>query len=166
MLSPLLCTCMSSLGKSLLSAIIHFLIRLFWFFYWVVRILYVFWILTSYQMYDLQYFLLFHRLLFIWLIFFLFLCRNVIPWCGSVQFNRSVVSDSLWPHESQHARPPCLSPSPGVHSDSCPSSLWCHPAISSLVVPSPPAPNPCQHQSLFQWVNSSHEVAKVLEFQL
>ena len=53
----------------------------------------------------------------------------------SVQFSRSVVSDSLWPHESQHARPPCLSPTPGVHSDSCPSSQWCHPAISSSVVP-------------------------------
>ena len=53
---------------------------------------------------------------------------------SSVQFSRSVVSDSLWPHESQHARPPCPSPSPGVHSDSCPSSQWCHPAISSSVV--------------------------------
>ena len=53
----------------------------------------------------------------------------------SVQFSRSVMSNSLWPHESQHARPPCPSPSPGVHSDSCPSSLWCHPAISSSVVP-------------------------------
>ena len=54
---------------------------------------------------------------------------------GSVQFSRSVVSDSLWPHESQHARPPCPSPTPGVHSDSRPSSQWCHPAISSSVVP-------------------------------
>ena len=84
----------------------------------------------------------------------------------SDQISRSVVSDSLQPHESQHARPPCPSPTPGVHSDSCPSSQWWHPAISSSVVPSPLAPNPSQHQSLFQWVNSSHEVAKVLEFQL
>ena len=53
---------------------------------------------------------------------------------SSVQFSCSVVSDSLWPHESQHARPPCLSPSPGVHSNSCPSSRWCHPAISSSVI--------------------------------
>ena len=53
----------------------------------------------------------------------------------SVQFSCSVVSDSLRPHESQHARPPCPSPSPGVHSDSHPSSQWCHPAISSSVVP-------------------------------
>ena len=49
----------------------------------------------------------------------------------SVQFSRSVVSDSLWPHESQHARPPCPSPTPRVYSNSCPSSRWCHPAISS-----------------------------------
>ena len=53
----------------------------------------------------------------------------------SVQFSCSVVSDTLRPHESQHARPPCTSPTPGVHSDSRPSSPWCHPAISSLVVP-------------------------------
>ena len=84
----------------------------------------------------------------------------------SDQISRSVVSDSLRPHESQHARPPCPSPVPGVHSDSRPSSQWCHPAIHPLSSPSPLAPNPSQHQSLFQWVNSSHEVAKVLEFQL
>ena len=71
-------------------------------------------------------------------------------------------SDSL--HESQHARPPCPSPTPGVHSDSRPSSQWCHPAISSSVIPFS-YPHPSQHQSLSQWVNSSHEVAKV-EFQL
>jgi len=52
-----------------------------------------------------------------------------------VQFSCSVVSSSLWPHESQHARPPCPSPTPGVHSNSQPSSQWCHPAISSSVVP-------------------------------
>ena len=54
---------------------------------------------------------------------------------SSVQFGHSDVSDSLRPHESQHPRPPCPSPSPGVHSNSCPSSRWCHPAISSSVVP-------------------------------
>ena len=53
----------------------------------------------------------------------------------SVQFSCSVVSDSLRPHESQHARPPCPSPTPRFHWDSCPSSQWCHPAISSSVVP-------------------------------
>ena len=53
----------------------------------------------------------------------------------SVQFSRSVVFNSLWPHESQHARPPCPSPIPRVHSDSRPSSQWGHPAISSFVIP-------------------------------
>ena len=54
---------------------------------------------------------------------------------SSVQFSRSVVSDTLRPHESQHTRPPCPSPTPGVHSDSRPSSQWCHPAISALCRP-------------------------------
>ena len=54
---------------------------------------------------------------------------------GSYQISHSVVSDSLRTHESQHAKPPCPSPTPGVHSDSCPSSHWCHPAISSSVIP-------------------------------
>ena len=67
---------------------------------------------------------------------------------------------------NQHARPPCPSPSLGVHSNSRPLSWWCHPAISSSVVPFSSCPQSSQHQSLFQWVNSSHEVAKVLEFQL
>ena len=53
---------------------------------------------------------------------------------SSVQFSHSVVSNCLWPHESQHTRPPCPSPTPGVHSDSRPSSQWCHPAISSSVI--------------------------------
>ena len=84
---------------------------------------------------------------------------------SSVQFSRSVVSDSLRPHELQHTRPPYPSPTPGVYSNSCPSSRWCqvsHPLSS----PSPPAPIPSQHQGLFQWVNSSHDVANLLEFQL
>ena len=54
---------------------------------------------------------------------------------SSVQFSCSVVSDSFRPHESQHARPPCPSPTPWVHSNSCPSSRWCHPAISFSVIP-------------------------------
>ena len=54
---------------------------------------------------------------------------------SSVQFSRSVVSDSLRPHESQHARPPYPSPTPRAFSNSCPSSRWCHPAISSSVTP-------------------------------
>ena len=67
---------------------------------------------------------------------------------SSVQFSHSVVSDSLWPHELQHARPPCPLPTPRVHSNSRPSSRWCHPAISSSVVPFSSCP-----QSLHQtWV--------------
>ena len=79
----------------------------------------------------------------------------------SVQFSRSVVSDSLQPHESQHARPPCPSPTPGVHSDSCPSSQWCHPTISSSVVPfsscpqSLPASESFPMSQLFAWGGQS-----------
>ena len=76
------------------------------------------------------------------------------------------MSDSLRPHEPQHARPPCPSPTPGVYLNSCPLSQWCHPAISTSVIPFTSCPQSLQHQGLFQWVNSSHEVAKVLEFQL
>ena len=93
---------------------------------------------------------------------FKILYKSVCSLFQAVQFSHSVVSDSLRPHESQLARPPCPSPTPGVHSNSRPSSRWCHPAISSSVVPSPPAPNPSQHQGLFRWVNSLHEAAKVL----
>ena len=68
-----------------------------------------------------------------------FLPESLGPWRGSVssvtQFSRSVMSDSLRPHELQHARPPCPSPTPRVYPDPCPSSWWCHPAISSSVVP-------------------------------
>ena len=78
----------------------------------------------------------------------------------SDQISHSVVSDSLWSHESQHARPPRPSPTPGVHSNSGPSSQRCHPAISSSVVPFSSCPQSLQHHSLFQWVNSLHEVAK------
>ena len=58
-----------------------------------------------------------------------------VPQFGSIEFSCSVVDNSLQPHESQHARPPCPSPTPGVYSNSCPLSWWCHPAISSSVVP-------------------------------
>ena len=61
-------------------------------------------------------------------------CKNAHLAFSSVQFSRSVVSDSLRPHELQHARPPCPSPTARVYSDSRPSSLWCHPAISSSVL--------------------------------
>ena len=101
------------------------------------------------------------------------LCLNCLyKWCGlcctlvSVQFSCSVMSDSLRPHGLQHTRPPCPSPTPGVHPNPCPLSRWCHPAISSLSSPSPPALNLSQHQGLFKGVSSSHQVAKVLEFLL
>ena len=79
------------------------------------------------------------------------------PMLCSVQFSHSVVSDSLWSHESQHASPPCPSLTPGVYSDSCPSSWWCHPAISSSVVPfsscpqSFPASGSFPVSQLFAW---------------
>ena len=63
---------------------------------------------------------------------FIFLSKEPV---SSVQSNHSVVSDSLRPHGLQHARPPCLSPTPGVYSNSCPLSWWCHPTISSSVIP-------------------------------
>ena len=86
---------------------------------------------------------------------------------SSIQFSRSVVSDSLLPHEPQHTRPPCPSPTPGVHLNSCLLSRWCH-AIqpSHPVIPSPLDFNLSKHQGLFKWVSSSQQVAKVLEFQL
>ena len=81
-------------------------------------------------------------------------------------FSHSVMSDSLRPHGLQHTRFPCPSLSPGVCSNLCPLSQWCHWTISfSVAPPSPPALNLSQHQGLFQWVGSSHQVAKVLELQ-
>ena len=91
---------------------------------------------------------------------------------SSVQFSRSVMSDSLWPHESQYARPPCSSPSPGVHSDSHPSSPWCHPAISSSVVPfsscpeSLPASGSFPMSQLFAWGGQSTGVSALASFLL
>ena len=73
---------------------------------------------------------------------------------------------SLLPHRWQHDRLPCSSPTPRACSNSCPSSRWYHPTISSSVVPSPPDFSLSQLQGLSQWVSSSHQVAKVLEFEL
>ena len=86
------------------------------------------------------------------------------------QFSRSVVSDSLRPHESQHARPPCPSPTPGVHSDLCPLSRWCHPTISSWVVPfssclqSLPASESFPMSQLFTWGGQSTGVSALASF--
>ena len=87
-----------------------------------------------------------------------------------VQFSRSVVSDSLWPHESQHTRPPCPSPTPGVHSDSRPLSQWCHPAISSSVIPFSscpqflPASESFPMSQLFSWSSQGTGVSALASF--
>ena len=89
---------------------------------------------------------------------------------SSVQFSQSVVSDSLRPPELQHARPPCPSPTPGVHSDSRPSSQWCHPAISSSVVPfsscpqSLPASESFPMSQLFTWGGQSTGTSALASF--
>ena len=94
-------------------------------------------------------------------------CMHVF---SSVQFSRSVVSDSLRPHESQHARPPCPSPTLGIHSDSRPLSQWCHPAISSSVVPfsscprSLPASESFPMSQLFTWGGQSTGVSALASF--
>ena len=97
-----------------------------------------------------------------------------VGWTGvplhSVQFSRSVMSNSLQPHESQHARPPCPSPTPGVHSDLSPSSWWCHPAISSSVVPfsscprSLPASESFPMSQLFTWGGQRIGVSALASF--
>ena len=84
----------------------------------------------------------------------------------SFQFSHSVMSNSLWPHGLQHTRPPCPSPAPGVtqtHVHRVSDAIQPSHLLLSL---SPPAFNLSQHQGLFKWVSSSHQVAKALEFQL
>ena len=89
---------------------------------------------------------------------------------SSFQFSRSVVSNSLRPHESQHARPPCPSPTPRVHPNTCPSSQWCHPTISSSVVPfsscpqSLPASRSFPMSQLFAWGGQSTGVSALASF--
>ena len=97
---------------------------------------------------------------------------RLLPCLGycSVQFSHSVVSDSLWPHESQHAKPPCPLPTPGVHSDSRPSSQWCHAAISSSVIPfsscpqSLPASESFPMSQLFSWGGQSTGISASASF--
>ena len=101
-------------------------------------------------------------------------CTRVLfstyPSVQSSQFSLSVVSDSLRPHELQHARPPCPSPTPRVHSDSYPSSQWCHPTISSSVVPfsscpqSLPASKYFPMSQLFAWGGQSTGVSDLASF--
>ena len=100
-----------------------------------------------------------HKMVFIW--------KNYKR--HSVQFSCSVVSNSLRPQESQHARPPCP-PTPGVHSDSHPSSQWCHPAISCSVVPfsscpqSFPASDSFPMSQVFAWGDQSTRVSALASF--
>ena len=101
-------------------------------------------------------------------------CGRVIPSSPSlsvsIQFSRSVTSDSLRPHELQQARPPCASPTPRVYPNSCPSSRWCHPAISSSVVPfsscpqSLPASESFPMSQLFIWGGQSTGVSALASF--
>ena len=74
---------------------------------------------------------------------------------SSIQFSHAVVSESLRPHGLQHARPPCASPTPRVHPNSCPLTRWCHPTISSSVDPFSSCPQSLMHQGLFQRVFTS-----------
>ena len=76
--------------------------------------------------------------------------QKLAPRYSSVQFSRLVESDSLQPHEPQHARPPCPSPTPGVHPNPCPSSQWCHPIISSSVIPFSSCPQSFPASGSFQ----------------
>ena len=85
---------------------------------------------------------------------------------SSVQFSHLVVSNSLQLHGLQHARPPCPSPTPGVWSNLCPLSQWCHPTTSPSVIPFSSHLQSFPGSGLFKWVSFLHQVAKVLEFQL
>ena len=96
----------------------------------------------------------------------------------SVQFSHSVMSNSLWPNESQHTRPPCPSPTPGVYSNPCPSSQWCHPAISSSVIPFSSCPQSLPASGSFtplcmRWpkywsfsINLSSEYSRLISFRM
>ena len=132
-------------------------------------------IMIAYRVLDREYFncdihmifLLFCLKIICWIIYGWGYTGTLIPWkshmwmlnyiqFSSVQFSRSVMSDSSWPHESQHTRPPCPSPTPGVYSSWCPSR-WCHPAISSSVIPCSSCP-----QSL--WASGSFPMSQLFEW--
>ena len=102
-----------------------------------------------------------------WMLVHLMLSQRSLQ---SVQFSRSVMSDSLQPHELQHARPPCPSSTPGVYPDSCPSSWWCHLAISSSVIPffscpqSLPESESFPMSQFFAWGGQSTGVSALASF--
>ena len=106
----------------------------------------------------------------VWKVSIYYLIEILITAFSSVQFSHSVVSDSLRPHKLQHTRPPCPSPTPWVHWDSHPSSQWCHPAISSSVVPfsscpqSLPASGSFPMSQLFAWGGQSSGVSVLASF--
>ena len=122
----------------------------------------------------------FHPAIIIYSFKFVIQVLDIISlWLQSVsQFSRSVLSNSLWPHESQHARPPCPSPTPGVYANTCPSSWWCHPTISSSVIPfsycpqSLPASGSFPMSHLFAWggqstgVSASNEYPGLISFSM
>ena len=95
---------------------------------------------------------------------------HMVTGFSSVQFSHSGVSNYMWPHESQHTRPPCTSPTPGVHPNSCPLSQRCHPAISSSIVPfsscpqSLPASGSFPMSQLFAWCGQSTGVSALASF--
>ena len=100
--------------------------------------------------------------------------NTIVDWSGGIISSRAFSSVQLlshvrllWNHTSLHARPPCPSPSPGVHPNSCPSSDGdaIQPSYP-LLSPSPPTLSFFQHKGLFRWVSFSHQVVKILEFQL
>ena len=123
-----------------------------------------FWVLFFHSLEEIHFYLIFLK------------CEaNYYSFCKkqklfSVQFSRSVMSDSLWPHELQHTRSHCPSPTPGVHSNSRPSSRWCHPAISSSVVPFSscpqflPASESFPMSQLFSWGGQSTGVSALASF--
>ena len=111
-------------------------------------------------------FMAFAFLFFVCFSFFFFLAFAFLKVFSSVQFSPSVVFDFSRPHGLQHARSPCPSPTPRVYSDSCPLIGDAIQLSHTLSSPSPPAFYLSQHQGLFEGVSSSHQVAKVLEFQL
>ena len=113
-----------------------------------------------------------YRYIYLYMCVYVYMCLSIYVRCihmytsvQSVQFSCSVVSDSLRPHESQHARPPCPSLTPRVYSNPCPSSQWCHPAISSSVIPSSscpqslPASGSFPMSQLFAWGSQSTGVS-------